>query len=399
MHTQTVLQKFFCRSFDFSHHYRNTSLSYAVGACMAGANTSITSMGQQLSGSAGYKHKIKRMDRLIGNPRLHAERRSFYRMITRRVTAGQPSPVILIDWSPFSDDQQVQCLRAACPVGGRAVALYEQLHERRLLGNRRIQTTFLDQLQRFLPSGCTPIIVADAGFKTPFYRHVERLGWHWVGRLRGRGFVRRAKPAAQWHHASELYADARSVPRSLGNAEWVRNTPMACRLVLAKQRAKGRHDCRADGRPRTSKQSRKNASREKEPWLLAASHSLDNTRIKKIVKLYETRMQIEGSFRDTKSIPYGLGIARASSTTLERSENLLLIATLATLMLWLSSACLSNDQRESIRPNSSSKRPPYSAIFLSRLACRTGVLRISVGRLDKAFEQARVYAHSLSVAE
>lgn len=45
-------------------------------------------------------------------------------------------------------------------------------------------------------------------------------------------------------------------------------------------------------------------------------------------------MQIEENFRDTKSVAYGLGIARENRTTLTRASNLLLIAALATLVLW-----------------------------------------------------------------
>jgi hypothetical protein len=60
-----------------------------------------------------------------------------------------------------------------------------------------------------LPAGLMPIIVADAGFRVPFYRAVERHGWRWVGRVRGRDLVRVGK---RW-------ASCRTVFR-LGSEKW-----------------------------------------------------------------------------------------------------------------------------------------------------------------------------------
>jgi len=75
-------------------------------------------------------------------------------------------------------------------VGGRALTLYEEVHAQSKLGNRRTQHRFLDQLARMIPESCCPIIVADSGFKTPFYRYIENhLQWLWLGRIRGRDFI------------------------------------------------------------------------------------------------------------------------------------------------------------------------------------------------------------------
>lgn len=39
------------------------------------------------------------------------------------------------------------------------------------------------------PEGCRPILVADAGFRSTWFMQVEAIGWHWVGRIRGRTLV------------------------------------------------------------------------------------------------------------------------------------------------------------------------------------------------------------------
>ena len=74
-------------------------------------------------------------------------------------------------------------------MGGRAITLYEELHPLELLVNRTVQHRFLERLQALLPSECTPIIIADAGFRVPFFRYVERLGWHGLGGIRNRDFL------------------------------------------------------------------------------------------------------------------------------------------------------------------------------------------------------------------
>ncbi len=68
-------------------------------------------------------------------------------------------------------------LRASLPVGGRALTLYEEVHPQKKLANRDVQHRFLQRLAQRLPAEAAPIIVADSGFKVPFYREVERLGW------------------------------------------------------------------------------------------------------------------------------------------------------------------------------------------------------------------------------
>ena len=129
------------------------------------------------------------MDRLAGNRHLNIERTAVYGAITQWLLQSLPMPQILIDWSPLTADQNQQLLRAALPTGGRSVTLYEEIHPLKKLGNRRVQQQFLTRLQALLPANVTPIIVADSGFRTPFFREVDRLGCHWLGRIRNRDFI------------------------------------------------------------------------------------------------------------------------------------------------------------------------------------------------------------------
>jgi hypothetical protein len=100
----------------------------AIQALTLGAKARVTSLGRHVTGTAFDKHKIKRMDRLLSNPHLYQERRNIYTALTHRLVKGLAEPIILIDWSPLCADQSWQLLRAALPVRGRTITLYEEVH-------------------------------------------------------------------------------------------------------------------------------------------------------------------------------------------------------------------------------------------------------------------------------
>ncbi|WP_217638630.1 IS4 family transposase [Nitrosospira multiformis] len=342
----------------------------AVGAVLCGAQVSITSLGRSLSSAAFVKHKIKRMDRLIGNTRLYQERWSLYTALTRWLVQGLSHPIILIDWSPLRADQEHHVLRASLPVRGRALTLYEEVYPRSKLGNRRVQQDFLATLKTMLPLASHPIIVADSGFRVPFYRYVEHtLGWHWVGRIRNRDFISWQNPAGAWFSATSLYAKATTKPADLGTVQWVRRQPLQAFLVLVRQPKKGRQRCNQSGRQSQSHHSKKQARREKEPWLLVASLSLQAFTARQIMKLYQARMQIEEGFRDSKNYRYGLGVAHANRIGQQRRTNLLLIAALAAFLLWCIGVAGKNQPASAHFAKSAKSRNPSSLFHLHSGTC------------------------------
>lgn len=353
------------------HATRLQALMAAVEAGLSGAFVSITALGQALSGPAYIKHKIKRLDRLIGNRHLKSERMDLYGAMAQVLLKSLPLPLVIVDWSPLTDDQSQQLLRASLPVGGRTITLYEEVHPGSKLGNRLIQHQFLARLRELLPAHVTPIVVADSGFRVPFFREVERLGWHWLGRIRNRDFIAFADHPDDWLAAKSLYAKATRKAKLLGSARWVRSNPLSGQLVTFYRPAKGRKHLTTQKRPAKSKKSRQQAKREKEPWLLVVSPSLKAYSAVRVVNYYRTRMQIEEGFRDTKSTHYGVGLTRESRIQAERRANLLLIAALIIFALWLVGLSLKGSATErQIRVNSSSKHSPYSVIFLGKIVCR-----------------------------
>jgi hypothetical protein len=364
MHAIAILQRCLTPLLANMHARRLATLFEAVVSCVSGPALSLTDVGRRFSGGALLRNKIKRADRLLGNRRLQGDARSIYAALCRITLARIAAPVILIDWSDLKADQSLHLLRASLPVGGRALTLYEEVHPQKKLGNRAVQHRFLQRLSEMLPAGAEPIIVADSGFKVPFYREVERLGWRWVGRVRGRDFVRLKR---RWASCKTIFRRATPTPTALGEGDWVRSNPLRAIFVLVRQANKGRRGNNANGKRSRSKKSQQAARAAREPWLLVASTRFADWPAKRVVRLYRQRMQIELSFRDTKSQHFGEGLERSRSSGVGRFTVLVLIASLAAFLLWLlGTAAESLGFEKRMRPGSSKHRA-YSRLFLARL--------------------------------
>jgi hypothetical protein len=396
MHTVKVLHKFLRQSVPSIHAIRLNTFMGSIQALTQGAQASVTSLGRGLTGKVYDKHKIKRMDRLVSNNHLYHERHGIYEALTRKILAGIPEPIVTIDWSPLCADQSWQLLRAAIPVGGRSLTLYEEVHPQSKLGNRKIQHQFLDQLAAMIPASCCPIIVADSGFRTPFYRYVEKLNWHWVGRIRGRDFISWKGALDQWFSAKSLHNKATTKALRLGFIQWVRNNPLSAFIVLVRQPKKYRKTLTLKGKKCQSSKNNIHAKRESEPWLLVASKSLQNRTPKQIVKIYKTRMQIEESFRDCKAVHYGLGLSQNRRMNKQRRAVLCLLAACATFILWcIGIAGKQTATAKQVRVNSSSKQEPYSAIFLARLLIAQKQFRLSMKAIEGSLRSIKPYMESV----
>jgi hypothetical protein len=288
MHTVKVLHKYLSQSVPSIHAIRLKAFMAATQALTQGAKASLTSLGRYLTGKTYDKHKIKRIDRLLANKHLRQECQSIYTALTQQILKGIQEPIITIDWSPLCADQSWQLLRAAIPVGGRSLTLYEEVHPQSKLGNRKVQHQFLDKLAAMLPDCCCPVIVADGGFKTPFYQYIEnKFQWHWVGRIRGRDFICWENGEdKQWFSANLLHQKATRAAKCLGCIQWVKSNPLSAFIVLVRKTKKQRKSLTLKGRKRQSKSNNTHVKRENEPWVLVASLSLMKRTPSLMVKIY-----------------------------------------------------------------------------------------------------------------
>ena len=334
MHASTVLplvHRWLRTTCPAIHAIRRAAVGKVVEALLWGGKLTLTHLGRNLRSAAFAKHSIKRVDRLLGNRHLHRERPTVYRAINRWLLATTPRPILLIDWSDCAPGHRWLLLRAAVPLGGRAVPVYEEVHPLRRYNSPRTHRSFLRNLRAVLPSTCSPILVTDAGFRGPWFREVERYGWDWVGRVRNK--VKYHLVGGAWAYTTALYPAATPTPQYLGCAMLSRRQPYHCQLYLVRQYRRGcGRPRKVHGRGSTAQRCRK---LHKDPWLLATSLPHDRRAARRVMKLYARRMQIEEGIRDTKNARWGFALLYARSRCAERLEILLLIAALGTLVCWL----------------------------------------------------------------
>lgn len=366
------------------HKVRRQSLQASISSLMSGADLSVTSLGRHIQSKTSEKHQIKRSMRLCSNHHLHQEIDTVYSVITQRLIGQQTAPIILVDWSNLDTRKQHFLLRASLAVKGRSLTLLEQIYGNDEKEKPAIHKQFMTWLKRLVPDGCRPIIVSDAGFRVPWFRLVESLGFDYVGRVRNRTFCR--QKGQPWKPIKNLYTKANLRPKELGMFELCRHNPIDCQMIVYKGKRRGRKHLVATGeKVRLSAVSRKHANRENEPWLLATSLNKSHAFAKKVVKIYHTRMQIEESFRDLKT---GLGFATCQTRQRMQLSVLLLIAMLAQLILFIIGLAVeAADKQRHFQANTVKSRAVLSYQYLGLRAVRDKWLTITFQQWQAAFRR------------
>lgn len=178
MHALTMLHNILGKSCSEVHAKPLASLMAAVEAVVSGSRVALSDLGRALRGPVAVKHNIKRIDWLLGNCTLHAETAGLYEALARQHLAGVSTPLIIIDWSDLTPDRHWQLLRASMALEGRSITLYEQVHPESCAAAPRVHKAFLARLATILPPDCIPILLTDAGFRGPWFKLVNRMGWY-----------------------------------------------------------------------------------------------------------------------------------------------------------------------------------------------------------------------------
>ena len=230
---------------------------------------------------------------------------------------------------------------------------------------------FLKRLHAILPRHCRPIIVTDAGYKSPWFREVLALGWDIVGRVRKPHFYS-LDSGNTWQCIRHLYDQATCRPKRFDSSQIVRSNPFTCTLVLFKQKAKGRYASNPDGTRKASKRSKVHAQGAKDPWLLATSLESHRRLSKQVVAIYRQRMQIEEGFRDMKSTKFGLGYEQNKSVKKQRLTILVLLTTLASLVaILLGMMLVSSNKHRRFQANTETRSVlSFHYLGLRAVACR-----------------------------
>ncbi|ENF6423867.1 IS4 family transposase [Salmonella enterica] len=332
MPARQVCQNFFRDALAPLHKYRQNALLDATIALINGASLTLTSIGRYLPGTAQVKNKIKRVDRLRGNESLHRNIPLIFRNIIAMLTSQLSLCVIAVDWNGYPS-QEHHVLRASLICDGRSIPLLRWIVPSEKQQNAKVQQAFLNTLAEAVNPEARVIIVTDAGFQNAWFRHIESLGWDFIGRIRGNIQMRLEAKGEYWFRRQELQASSK--PEYLGPGMLARSEYARCdgHFYLHKKEPKGRKNKRSRCGIARPSQLKDASPAAKEPWLIFSS--TDDFKPRVIMKLYSRRMQIEQNFRDEKSERFGFGLRASYSRSAGRVLALRLLATLSTIVLWL----------------------------------------------------------------
>ena len=337
MHAQSIVQRFVLTHLQGMHAARRGVFAEAVWAAMSGCQLSLTRLSHQLMGQGFLKYALKRMDRFIGNHRIEEESWLVAQALLARLCSLSGPVIIAVDWSAISPGGGFVTLRAALTYAGmgRALTVYEQVHPLRKLNNGKIELAFLRQLKQRVPPGTQVIVVTDAGFRRPWFKQAHALGWGWIGRLRrgvmvGQIGVRNCR----WDSVQNWFAKATGQARRFYDCRLSKYFDWPCEVVLVRKRLSRAKAYGLPGHRPSAKAAKEARHSAREPWMLVHSSQLNRYSPEQIVGWYGQRMQIEESFRDTKSPTFGMGQTIGRSRCARRLQALLLIGTLAAYLLW-----------------------------------------------------------------
>lgn len=376
-----VCQKFLQKSLSNTHAYRRDALISMSMTLVRGASLTLTHIGRYLPGTAKVKHKIKRVDRLLTNPRLQKDIPELYCSMSRQITSTLSHCLIAVDWSACWR-QEFQMLRASLLFDGRAIPLLNRIEPLKRQGNHDVHVAFLDELKRILGPQKSVTIVTDAGYQSPWFTHVKTLGWDFVGRIRN-NIQSLLDSETEWQNAKKLTAHATRTPKALG-AGWLSKTQksrISGHFYIYKSVSKGRKTKKVKFGASETEYSR----RGKDAWLIFSSIATNKAR--EVINLYGKRMQIEQNFRDEKNARFGLGGRYSGSTGIPRLNVLCLLAIIASIIMWFMGYLIEmTGKHYSYQANTVKTRRVLSFQTLARNVLRHEPDFITETNLNRAFD-------------
>lgn len=323
---------------DVIHKTRVQALIPILTAIITSKQLRLTQLGRNLDTGAKERSSIRRVDRLLSNTYYQTQSIDVYKAITQRVVANQGRPIILVDWTGLPNSNliteggQHSAIRASLIAEGRSITLYEEVHPKKKENTDAVHQAFLTKLCSILPNGCCPYIVTDAGFKNPWFKAVLALNWDYIGRVRGKVNY---NDGSEWQLVKHLFSKVvGGLPKELGSILLAKENPLRTNLFTYKHKLQGRKKLTKTGMVNKHKDSLQHSRGYREPWLLVSSLS-GFSAARRVVKIYKSRMTIEGSFRDAKSTEFGFSLNENKTIKAERYTVWLMLASLAALIAWI----------------------------------------------------------------
>src|SRR3954451_9701286 len=287
------------------HTKRVASLANATLGVMTGASLGVAVIGKSLAQARGLlpKHAVKQVDRLLSNPRIEAVFASW----VPEMVGPRTDIVVAMDWTDYDADGHL-ALKLVTRHGRATPLIWLSVHKDELTDARNAyEDAAVRRLAEVLSDDVKVTLLADRGFAdTKLFGFLDELGFDYVIRLKGNTKVSAAdgptRPAAEWVGQG-------------GRARKLRDA-----AVTEAQYPVGAVVC-------------VHAKGMKEAWCLATSNAAASSR--QIIDLYSKRWSVEPSFRDTKDLRFGLGLASVRISDPQRRDRLLLLNAFAVVLLTL----------------------------------------------------------------
>lgn len=315
------------------------TLSYLVVGAMLAARVSLAAIGRGMPGRADVKHKIKRVDRFLGNERIESSSAmgGLVRHLLHRHRRGfRNKPLVVsVDWVTV---RSFHTLMAAMVFKGRAVPLVWGSYADKVQGKSQnaLEEGLLTLMRQMIPAHVKVIVLADRGFgRAELARFCQSIGLDYVIRICTKVWIQ----VAGFRGQLKDYPVNKGDCRLLRSVEYRRFRPVVQNLVV---RWLGGVD---------------------EPWYLMTS--LDK-KPAKISQLYARRFDIEELFRDAKDKRHGWALRDTQVGRPERFDRLLLILAIAYLLMCGLGLCCKKRYRSG-RWASNNRDGECSAFFVARI--------------------------------
>lgn len=333
MKIQDVLREVVQEQCPSIHNSRLNAVLDVAEGLRNSQNLSMAAIGRKLSGEAKVKHKIKKVDRCLGNKHLHEELDDLYKGISyflfEQIKHLKENSIV-IDLCYLKDDRMVQMLSAQLCTRGVSLPLYQEVFVEGELKGRT--GSFLTKLAEIIPNNKEVIIIMDAGFHVEWFKLIESHGWGWICRIRQGKDI---KINEEWISIKEYIPKVSATTKDQGDILLTKTHKYSCRLVTTRKDPKGRKQKISRNKTSSKIANSSYSQSSKEPWILATNLKGKTHKASEIVTLYAKRMQIEESFRAMKSHQFGLSARYIRTLDVKRWAILMLLAAIVLISYWV----------------------------------------------------------------
>ena len=287
--------------------WASATLGTLTWTLMAGRRLGVTVLGLAMRPTTSIKHRIKRVDRFLGNGRVDVT--VMFEVLGRLWWRGRKRVLMALDWTELRGGFQALVLSVIAHGRGVPIA-WQVVTQRRFL---RSQNAFEEGLllleESYWPKEVERVVLADRGFgRADLMGFLAAHGWGYVLRANPKVWVRDRSGREYLWGDRPVLGDQVLWIRGAGYR--IKRNRVETDLVWTWQ------------------------AKQREAWYLT-TNLLDRHRATQVVRWYGRRMWIEEMFRDGKNERWGMGLKEARLRQPSRWERLLLIWAWALLVLML----------------------------------------------------------------